>query len=194
MKQTLLLLLLAVRPAYAFPSTYRVDPALSRIDFSVRHFFSPVQGWFKNFRGYIRYDRSSPSSSAVNFQVQARSLSTDNEVRDRALRGPAFFDVDRFGKLEFHSRSVEANPTNRNRLEVTGELTVHGVSKTMTIPVDILGFGPAKGGRHIGGFSSVFQINRKDFGISWNKYADNGSTILGDEVNVKVTVEATGTN
>jgi polyisoprenoid-binding protein YceI len=185
---TLATTLLATQALWATPTNYAVDPVHSQITFSIRHFFSPVQGWFKTFTGNIRYDKAAPANSMVSFSVQADSISTDNARRDGHLKSPDFFDVAKYPTLTFESKKVTRG--GANKLNVTGNMTFHGVTKAVTIPVEILGFGPGMGGAQIGGFSTSFQLNRKDFGVTWNKAMDNGTGMLGDTVDVKVTVEA----
>jgi polyisoprenoid-binding protein YceI len=182
-------LLLAGQALWAAPTSYEVDPAHSGINFSVRHFFSPVQGKFRSFTGTIRYDQGHPEDSSVSFTVQSASIDTDNEKRDGHLKSPDFFDVAKFPTLTFESKKVTPDRSNRKRLNVTGTLTLHGVSQNVTIPVTLLGTGKGMMGP-IAGFEADFEVNRKDYGIVWNKALDGGGTMLGDDVQVKVTIEA----
>ena len=182
-------LLLGTSALWAAPTSYEVDPAHSGINFSVRHFFSPVQGKFKVFTGTIRYDRGRPEDSSVAFTVQSASIDTDNEKRDGHLKSPDFFDVARFPTLTFESKKVSVDRQDSKKLNVTGTLTLHGVSQNVTIPVTLLGTGKGMMGP-IAGFEADFQVNRKDYGIIWNKALDGGGTMLGDDVQVKVTIEA----
>jgi polyisoprenoid-binding protein YceI len=185
----LALALLLPAPAAAQPAVYKVDPNHSSVAFSIRHFVSNVPGRFRDFHGVIKYDKQSPAASSVEFTVQAASLTTDNEDRDEHLRSADFFDVQKFPTLTFTSTKVAAR--DAGTLEVTGDLTLHGVTKTMTIPVTILGIIKYPRGEKAG-FESSFALNRKEFGLVWNRVFDGGVTLLGDEVKVSIEVEAEG--
>lgn len=175
-------LLLLPLAASAQPATWVVDPVHSNVGFKVRHFFTPVSGQFEEFSGTIVYDADNPSSSSVEMVVQAASIDTDNERRDGHLRSPDFFDVANHPTLSFKSKKVAAVGGN---LAVTGDLSIRGVTKEVTIPVQILGVMGDKAG-----FASEFTVDRQDYGVSWNRTLDQGGTILGDEVTVELTFEA----
>jgi polyisoprenoid-binding protein YceI len=183
--QALSLALLLAAVAAAEPVVYKVDPAHSGVSFTIRHFVSNVPGRFGDFDSTIKYDKQNPAASSVNFTVQAASIDTDNKDRDEHLRSPDFFDVQKFPTLTFASTEVKAK--DANNLEVTGDLTIHGVTKRVTIPVEVLG--TAKGPRgEKAGFESSFKLNRKDYGIIWNRVVEG--PVLGDEVKVNISVEA----
>ena len=172
--------------AAADPATYKVDPSHSAVSFTVRHFVSNVPGRFREFEGVIKHDKQKPEASSVNFTVQAASIDTDNNDRDEHLRGADFFDVQKHPTLSFASTSVKAK--DANNLEVTGDLTMHGVTKRVTIPVEFLG--SVKGPRgEKAGFETSFTVNRKDYGIVWNRVLDAGP-VLGDDVKVTISIEA----
>lgn len=173
--------------ASAEATTWKVDPVHSNVQFSVRHFLTPVTGRFTEFSGTIVYDPEKVASSSVEFTVQAASVDTKNERRDGHLKSPDFFDVEKFSTLSFKSQSVEGGDGN---LQVTGELTIHGVTKTVTVPVQALGAMDTPMGRRAG-FVVDFTIDRKDFGMVWNRTLDQGGAILGDEVKISIAVEAT---
>lgn len=184
--QAFSLALLLPALAAAEPVTYKVDPSHSAVSFTIRHFVSNVPGRFKDFEGVIQHDKQKPEASSVNFMVQAASIDTDNNDRDEHLRGEDFFDVQKFPTLTFASTSVKA--TDANNLEVTGDLTLHGVTRRVTIPVEFLG--SVKGPRgEKAGFETRFTVNRKDYGIVWNRVLDAGP-VLGDDVKVTISIEA----
>ena len=135
--QALSLALLLPAFAAADPVVYKVDPDHSGVGFTIRHFVSNVSGRFKDFDGVIKYDKANPAASSVSFTVQAKSIDTDNDDRDNHLRSPDFFDAEKFPTLTFTSTSVKA--VDADTLEVTGDMTIKGVTKKVTIPVDILG-------------------------------------------------------
>ena len=173
--------------ALAQPATYKVDPAHSSVIFNIRHLVSQVEGRFRDFQGSIDLDQKNLRNSKVNFTVKADSIFTDNEKRDAHLKGDDFFAVEKFPSLSFQSKRVL--PRGQNKLEVLGTLTIHGVSKDVLVPVQLLGVGPGFQGQ-VAGFRSDFTINRKDYGISWNSKLDQGGSVLGDEVEIRLLVEA----
>jgi polyisoprenoid-binding protein YceI len=185
------LLLSALLPAVAAAETvaYKVDPAHSAVSFTIRHFVSNVPGRFGDFNGVIKYDKANPAASSVEFTVQAASISTDNKDRDDHLKSPDFFDVAKFPTLTFTSTKVAAK--DADTLDVTGNLTIHGVTKQVTIPVEVLGTMKTPRSEKAG-FETAFTVNRKDFGIVWNRVLDAGGTVLGEDVKISIAVEADG--
>ncbi|MBX3168757.1 MAG: YceI family protein [Candidatus Eremiobacteraeota bacterium] len=173
--------------AWSEPASYKVDPAHSSVVFNIRHLVSQVEGRFRDFQGSIDYDQKDPRNSKVSFTVKADSIFTDNEKRDAHLKGDDFFAVDKYPNLTFQSKKV--SPRGPNKLDVLGTLTIHGVSKDVLVPVQVLGIGPGFQGE-VAGFRSDFTINRKDFGIVWNSKLDKGGSVLGEDVEVRLLVEA----
>jgi polyisoprenoid-binding protein YceI len=173
--------------AHAEPVVYKVDPDHSGVAFSIRHFVSNVPGRFNDFEGTIRYDKLSPASSGVELSVRAASIDTGNNDRDEHLRSHDFFDVQKFPTLTFTSTGVTVK--DANTLEVTGDLTLHGVTRRITIPVQVLGTARTPNGEKAG-FEAQFTLNRKDYGITWNRVLDAGGTVLGEDVRVTIEIEA----
>jgi len=157
------------------------------VSFTIRHFVSKVPGRFKDFDGSIKYDAQNPAASSVNFTIQAASIDTDNADRDTHLRGDDFFSVEKFPTLSFSSTSVKA--LDADTLEVTGELTMKGVTKKVTVPVELLGSVKTPRGEKAG-FETSFKLDRKEYGITWNRALDSGGAILGDEVKINISIEA----
>lgn len=171
----------------AAPPTYRADLDHSSVGFSVRHFVTPVPGRFRDFSATLRYDRDDPSRSTVEFRVKAASIDTDNDDRDAHLRSADFFDAARYPELTFASTGVRAlEPT---RFEVTGDLSIHGVVRRVTLPVTLLGLVRTPQGERIG-FETSFVLDRKDYGITWNRVLEGAGALLGDEVKVTLSLEA----
>lgn len=182
-----LLLTALASVAAAEPTAYKVDPAHSAVSFTIRHFVSNVPGRFGDFNGVIKYDKQNPAASSVEFTVKAASINTDNADRDNHLKSADFFDVEKFPTLTFASTKVAAK--DADTLDVTGNLTIHGVTKQVTIPVDVLG--TIKGPRgEKAGFETAFTINRKEYGVIWNRVLDAGGTVLGEDVKVNIAIEA----
>ncbi|HEY4597665.1 MAG TPA: YceI family protein [Thermoanaerobaculia bacterium] len=187
-RPTSLLALALLLPAMAAaePVVYKVDADHSGINFKIRHFVSNVSGRFRDFVGVIRYDKQNPAASSVELTVRAASVDTASNDRDEDLRSKSFFEVAKYPALTFTSTRVV--PKDADTLEVTGSLTMHGVTREITFPVQILGTVSVPGGEKAG-FAAAFTVNRKEFGISWNNVLDSGP-VLGDEVRVSIEIEA----
>src|SRR5437588_284781 len=161
----------------------------SEADFQVRHLVSRVSGKFDNFSGTISVDRANPTASSVEFNIKSASINTGVENRDKDLRGANFFEVEKFPEITFKSTSIKASG-KKDVYDVTGTFTMHGVTKTVTLPVEFLGFIKDPLGGERAGFPTPITPNRKDYGINWNKMLDNGGTLLSDDVDITVNIEA----
>jgi polyisoprenoid-binding protein YceI len=178
---------LAASPVLA--DTYVIDKNHSDASFQVRHMMSRVRGQFNDYAGSIAVDPARPESASVEFTLKTASIDTANDSRDKDLRGANFFDVEKFPEITFKSTNVKT--TGKDKYDVTGTLTIHGVAKEVTLPVQFLGFGKDPWGNEKAGFAIDTTLNRKDFGIVWNKTLDNGGVLLGDEVWVSINLETT---
>jgi polyisoprenoid-binding protein YceI len=181
-----LVLAAAAAPLFA-ADTFTIDKTHSDVSFTVRHFVSKVHGRFGNFEGAIQIDAAKPDASSVAFTIKAASISTNDDKRDTHLRSPDFFDAEKFPDITFKSTKVAA--AGKDKYDVTGTLTMHGVSKEITIPVAFLGYAKDPWGNERAGFDLSTKLNRKDYGINWNKVLDAGGTMLGDDVDVSVSLE-----
>jgi len=179
--------LAAASPALA-ADTYEFDKAHTTVAFDVRHIFTMVGGKFQEFSGTIKVDRAKPEASSVEFTINAASISTNEPKRDAHLRSPDFFDVANHPTITFKSASIQ--PNGKDSWLVTGDLTMRGVTKRVTLPVAFLGEGKDPWGNEKMGFETSTTLNRQDYGISWNKALDQGGVLVGDEVKVQVSVEA----
>lgn len=169
--------------------TFVVDKNHSEATFQVRHLVSRVSGKFDDFAGAISVDEANPAVSSVEFTIKTPSINTGVADRDKHLRSADFFEVEKYPEISFKSTSVK--PTSRkNVYDVTGTFTMHGVTKTITLPVEFLGFVKDPRGTMRAGFTAHTVLNRKDYGIIWNRALDNGSTLLSDDVDVTVNIEA----
>lgn len=174
-------------PAIAAPETLVIDRVHSDASFKVRHFVSNVSGRFTDFTGTIVADAAKPEASSVEFTVKTASIDTDQPNRDKHLQSADFFDAEKFPEITFKSTSVK--PAGKNKFDVTGNLTMHGVTKQITLPVTYLGsMGAGKDAKH--GFEATTVLNRKEYGIVWNKALDGGGYVLGDDVTVTINIEA----
>ena len=179
--------LAAASPALA-AETYSFDKAHTTVGFQVRHIVTNVGGKFNDFTGTIQVDRAKPESSSVEFTIQAASINTNEPKRDEHLRSADFFDVATHPTVTFKSTSIKAN--GKDSWLVTGDLTMRGVTKQVTLPVTFLGEGKDPWGNEKMGFETAITVNRKDYGINWNKALDQGGLLVGDEVKVEISVEA----
>lgn len=187
--RSMLVLALAMGLPALAADTYKIDAGHSEIGFKVRHFVSKTPGRFTKFEGVIQVETSDISKSSVELTIQADSISTDNANRDGHLKSPDFLDVAKFPVITFKSTSVKE--VAKGQLEITGDFTMHGVTKRITFPITNLGTVKSPFGDTRGGFvDGMLKLNRKDFGIVWNKALDNGGVMLGDEVEVSLNVEA----
>jgi polyisoprenoid-binding protein YceI len=190
--RTLLLTALAATPLLAqtaapAPEAWTIDKSHSTAEFKVRHLMANVGGNFRDFDADIHIDRANPAASSVEFTIQAASIDTGNKNRDEHLRSPDFFDVAKFPTITFKSSAIK--PKSKDLFDVTGDLTIRGVTKKVTLPVAFLGFGKDPRGNEKGGFEIETTVNRKDYGIIWNRAIDEGGVLLGDDVKVVINLE-----
>jgi polyisoprenoid-binding protein YceI len=174
-------------PAFA-AETYTFDKAHSTVGFQVRHIFTNVSGRFTDYAGTIQVDRAKPESSTVELTIQATSIDTAEPKRDGHLRTADFFDVANHPTITFKSTAVKAN--GKDSYLVTGDFTMHGVTKQITLPVTVLGEGKDPMGNEKMGLETSFTLNRKDYGLNWNRALETGGVLVGDEVKVQIAIEA----
>jgi polyisoprenoid-binding protein YceI len=174
--------------AVVWGADYSVDKDHSRVGFSVRHLVSHVSGNFKDFSGTFKFDAKKPEASKVDFSINAASINTDNDKRDAHLKSPDFFDTAKFAKITFEGKKVTAD--GENKFKVDGDMTMHGVTKPVTFEVEYLGREKDPWGNYRAGFSATTKLNRKDFGLTWNKVLESGGMMVGDDVEVSLQIEA----
>jgi polyisoprenoid-binding protein YceI len=171
----------------AAEEVFTFDKAHTKVGFRIRHTVSRVEGRFKDFDGTIWLDRENPAQSRVELTIRATSIDTANDNRDGDLRSANFFDVEKFPTITFKSTKVESK--GGDNYSVTGDFTMHGVTKSIVVPVQSNGF--AKMGKtEKAGFTIAFPLNRKEYGITWNKTLDQGALLLGDDVDISIEIEA----
>ena len=168
--------------------TYQFDKAHTTVGFQVRHIYTNVSGKFTDFTGTIQVDRAKPESSTVDFTIQATSIDTSETRRDQHLRSADFFDVANNPTITFKSTSIKAN--GKDSWLVTGDFTMHGVTKSVVLPVTLLGEGKDPMGNEKMGLETGLTLNRKDYGLNWNRTLETGGVLVGDEVKVQIAVEA----
>lgn len=192
-----LFLLLAVSGFLAATSVnateYGFDKAHSHIGFSVKHILSKVPGEFKDYDGTFSFDPAKPEAGKINVTIQTASISTDNEMRDHHLQSPDFFDAAKYPTIKFKSTGV-AKGDSDNQYKVTGNLTIHGATKPVTLDVEYLGADTMpmnKDGSmtaNIVGFSATTTIDRRDFGLVWNKTLASGNLMVSNDVAINLDV------
>jgi polyisoprenoid-binding protein YceI len=166
---------------------YTVDPSHSSVGFKVRHLISKVSGSFAEFSGTVVGDPAKPEGAAVSFTIKAASIDTQNADRDKHLKSADFFDVEKFPEITF--KSTKITPRGKDQYDVAGEFTLHGVTKAIVLPVTLTGIAKDPWGNERAGFSLQFTLNRKDYGITYNKVLDQGGMMLGDDVEVSIDLE-----
>ena len=169
--------------------TYTIDPVHSRIGFAVRHaMVSKIRGGFDDFEGSGFFDADTPSNSRLQLTIKVASIDTRNADRDAHLRTNDFFDMENHPEITFASTSVEAK--GDDAFLVTGDLTVRGVTRPVTIDFEHTGAATDPFGNNRVGFEGRTEVNRKDWGINWNAALDAGGVMIGDKVTLDFDVSA----
>ena len=186
---TLAGMLCLAAPGLAFSAPWEFDPAHTGVQFKVRHLMvSSVRGHFEKLSGKITYDEADVTKSTAEITIDAASINTGVAKRDEDLRGPDFLDVAKYPTITFQSKKVEK--AGEGKLKMTGDLTIKGVTKEAVLDVE----GPTPpikdpwGNTRVGG-SATTRINRKDFGLTYNKVLEAGGALVGDEVDITIDME-----
>ncbi len=173
--------------------TYALDPTHSRIGFVARHaMVTKVRGSFDEFEGSGNFDSEHPEHSQLQLTIQAASIDTRNEDRDAHLRSNDFFDMETYPTITFVSTAVEAVGDDGYR--VTGDLTIKGVTKPVTVDFDYTGTAVDPFGNHRLGFEGRTTVNRKDWGVNWNAVLEAGGVLVSDKVILELDVSAIRTD
>lgn len=170
-------------------TTWNIDPAHSVAEFKVKHMMiSNVKGRFVGIKGSLSLDDKDVTQSQVEGSIDAASLNTHEPQRDTHLKSPDFFDVAKFPNLSFRSSRIVRK--GDGELEVTGELTIHGVTRNVVFTVDGPS-APAKDpwGNVRLGLAATTKINRKDFGLTWNAALETGGVLVGDNVSINLELQ-----
>ena len=168
--------------------TLAIDTAHSEVAFSVRHLLSRVRGRFTDFSGTVQFDPTAPERSTVEFAAQTASVDTNQKDRDAHLRSADFFAVDEFPTLTF--KSVHIARRGDDRYDVDGDLSIRGVTRRLTVPVEYLGSARDPWGNDKVAFDAELTINRKDFGLNWNATLETGGFLVGDDVKIHIALQA----
>jgi polyisoprenoid-binding protein YceI len=167
---------------------YEIDGAHTSVEFVGRHLMiTKVRGRFSEVRGQITIDEE-PAKSHVEVEIGVASVSTGNGDRDAHLTSGDFFDVEQYPTITFASTGVK--PVRDNTWEVVGDLTVHGTTKPVTLQVDFDGGGASPFGDERIGFSAATEVNREDFGLTWNVALESGGFLVGKTARIELAVQA----
>jgi len=182
-------LLCLVAPGLLHAAPWEFDPTHTGVQFKVRHLMiSSVRGEFETVTGKIVYDEADVTKSSADITIDAASINTRVAKRDEHLRSPDFLDVKKYPAITFRSKRIET--AGSGTLKMTGDLTIRGVTKEVVLTVE----GPTPsikdpmGNIRVGGQATT-KIDRKDFGLTWNKTVDGGEVVVGDEVEITIDVE-----
>ena len=166
---------------------YKIDPVHSSVGFKVRHLFSYVNGRFTKFDGAFTVDFDQPEKSSVTATIQTASIDTSEPKRDDHLRSPDFFDATKNPTITFKSKSVKS--TGKDTGDIVGDLTMHGVTKEVTLHAKFLGKGKGMGGEISGWQLTSDPLKRTDYGLNWSK-AIEGTAVVGEDVEITIEIEA----
>ena len=169
-------------------ATWKIDPAHSEIKFKVKHLVvSTVTGHFKNFSAVIEADKDDFSDARITFEADVNSISTNNEQRDGHLKSPDFFDAAKYPKMTFRSNAVTR--VSDDEYEVTGDLSIKGKSRPVTLEVTYNGTVAGFGGTKVAGFEITGKINRFDYGLTWNAMTEAGGVVVSSDVKLDIAAE-----
>lgn len=180
------LMVMAWAPA-AWAATYRIDPDHSSVEFKIRHLFSWVRGQFDEFEGTFDYEPGKPEAWKAGAVIQTAGINTRVKKRDDHLRSKDFFDVETYPTMTFAGTNVTDATATSAKLH--GLLTLHGVEKPVVLDLQIYGTGKDAWGGTRAGFTAATRINRKEFGLTWNKAVETGQLVVGEEVEITIEVE-----
>ena len=174
--------------AVAGDTKWNIDVSHSSIQFTVSHMvISEVTGRFQDFSGNIVAKNSDFSGASVNVNIKAASITTSNEKRDGHLKSADFFDVEKFPEASFVSKSM--TKTDDGTYQIAGTLTMHGIAKDVVLDAKFKGSAKSPWGQNIAAFRATTKINREDWGLKWNKALEAGGFLVGQEVELTLTVE-----
>ncbi|HEX4769939.1 MAG TPA: YceI family protein [Bryobacteraceae bacterium] len=171
-------------------TTYEIDPAHSHVSFSIRHLMiSNVRGVFSGAKGTIVFDPQNPADSSIEVEIDVNTISTHDTKRDEHLKSGDFFDAAKYSTMTFKSKKIEK--TGDDEYKVTGDLTIHGVTKEVTFEIsDVSPETTDPWGNIRVGATAKGKINRKDFGLEWNAPMETGGVLVGNDVKIEMDIQA----
>jgi polyisoprenoid-binding protein YceI len=167
---------------------WNFDPTHSQAEFSVRHMFTKVRGHIVVASGVVDADESDPTKAVIVAPLNPATINTGVAIRDDHLRSPDFFDIKRHPEILFHSTAIAQ--TGKDQFAVMGMLSMHGVSRPVTLDTRVEGNGVDPFGNRRAGVSARTTLNRKDFGLHWNRALESGGLLVGDEIDINLEIEA----
>jgi polyisoprenoid-binding protein YceI len=170
--------------------TYKIDKSHSEAIFQVRHLVTKVRGRFTDFEGAIEFNEANPEQSSVHFTINTTSIDTAEPDRDKHLRSADFFEVEKFPQITFVSKRIVKR--GAETYDVTGDLSIHGVTKEVVLPVAHMGKAKDPWGNDRIGFEAESSLNRKDYGLHWNAALETGGFLVGDDVKISLEIQAVG--
>jgi len=174
--------------ATATLTRWNIDPAHSEVGFAAKHMMiSTVRGRFSEISGYIDFDENDPTSAKIDVEVGVASIDTRQEGRDNHLRSADFFDAENHPSMKFVSTKIEH--ARGDDYKVTGDLTIRGITKPVTLDATFEGTHPDPWGGTRAGFSASGKINRNEFGLNWNATIEAGGVVVGPEIKLQIEVE-----
>lgn len=180
-------ILLIASTGYA--AEYKLDESHTQVGFKVKHLvISTVSGRFNKFVGSLNYDPKAKKIENLKVSVEANSIDTNEPERDKHLRSKDFFDVEKFKNITFASK--ETSFKDGNNFNLAGDLTIHGITKKVVLKVDFKGEVTDPWGNTKAAFEARSKVNRKDFGLNWNKNLDHGGVMIADDVEIIIEGEA----
>jgi len=182
-----IVLLIGTLPVVA-QTTWKIDPVHSKVLFTVSHMVvAEVTGRFNEFDATLVQTNDDFSESKLSATIKTNSIDTDNERRDGHLKSADFFDAEKYPELTFESKSFVK--TGENTYTITGDLTMHGITKQVVLDATINGITKSPWGNTVAGFKAETTVNRYDFGLKWNKALEAGGVIVGENVQITLQVE-----
>ncbi len=167
---------------------WRVDRAHSNVEFAVKHMMiTTVRGRFSEVDGTVRWDEANQSRSQVEVSIKAASIDTRNPERDAHLRSPDFLDAEKYPEMTFRSTRVEH--LGGTRLRISGDLTIHGVTRPVVLDATEEGRGKDPWGGQRAGFTATTSLDRRDFGLTWNQALETGGWLVGHEIKVNLDIQ-----
>ena len=169
--------------------TYQLDPNHTQLGFVARHaMVTKVRGHFTDVDGTLTIDAADPTRSTANVQIKAASITTGNDQRDAHLRNADFFDVETHPEIVFDSTSIDQ--TGEETFRLSGDLTIKGVTKPVSVDLEYTGSAKDPFGNLRAGFEGRAEINRKDWGVTWNAALETGGFLVGEKIKLELDVSA----
>lgn len=185
----IMVIAVAMASTNVWAGNYKLDESHTQVGFKIKHLvISTVSGRFNKFVGNFEFDPKKGEIKSLNVEIEASSIDTNEADRDKHLKSSEFFDVEKFPKLTFVSKKTVTKENKPTKIE--GELTIHGIKKSVTLEVDYKGSTTDPWGNERIAFEASTQVNRKDYGLKWNKNLDKGGVMIADDVKILIEGEA----